>query len=203
MSDPIIFYCEVVSPYAYIGAHTIEKVAAKHGREVLWRPVSLGHIWKAIGATNVGPAAIPAKARYLLTDSGRAAKMAGLPMAKPAVFPVDAKLVRLAFYRLNARDPDLAKKFMLGVFDKYWAKSEEITTVAHLSGLAGELGIETSELEAALEDGDAKAAMIEATNAAVDSGAFGMPWFVVGDQVFWGSDRVPHIDQYLAFKAGK
>lgn len=199
MSDPIIFYCEVASPYAYIAAHTIEAVGTKHDREVLWRPVSLGHIWKAIGASNVGPAAIPQKAKYLLTDSGRAARMAGLPMAKPAVFPVDAKLARLAFYHLNARDPERAKKFMLGVFDKYWAKSEEITTVENLA----DLGIETSELEAALADQDAKAAMIEATNAAVDSGAFGMPWFVVGDQVFWGSDRVPHIDQYLAYKSGK
>lgn len=124
-------------------------------------------------------------------------------MAKPAVFPVDAKLARLAFYAISAKDKELGKKFATGVFEKYWAKSEEVTQPDHLKRLVDSLGVDTSVLEAALNDSDAKAAMIASTNAAVESGAFGMPWFRVGDQVFWGADRVLHIDKYLEYKASK
>ncbi|MFT6556561.1 2-hydroxychromene-2-carboxylate isomerase [Sneathiella sp.] len=201
MSDVIEFFFEYVSPYAYIAAKQIEEVGKKHGKEVIWRPVSLGHVWKSIGATNVGPGAVSQKAQYLMQDSARFAKMAGLEMSKPAVFPVDAKLARLAFYRLSAQDKDLGKAFAQGIFDKFWAKSEEITEPEHLEDLAKELKVDLSEIAEALTDADAKAAMIASTQAAIDCGAFGMPWFKYGEQVFWGADRIPHIDQYLAFKA--
>lgn len=201
MSDPIEFYFEYVSPYAFIAAKQIEEIGARHGREVVWRPVSLGHVWKAVNATNVGPGAIPQKSRYIMMDAGRSARIAGYAMAAPAVFPVDAKLARLAFYAISATDKELAKKFADGVFDKYWAKSEEITDAAHLKDLTDRLGIDAAILDSALTDPAAKAAMIASTEAAVESGAFGMPWFKVGDQVFWGADRVSHIDKYLEFKS--
>ncbi|OUR77478.1 hypothetical protein A9Q83_11040 [Alphaproteobacteria bacterium 46_93_T64] len=201
MSEPIEFFFEYVSPFAYIAAKQIEEVGAKHGREVVWRPIGLGHVWKAIGASN--PTSLPQKSNYIMMDSTRSARLAGIPITQPAVFPVDAKLARLAFYSLAKTDTELAKKFANGVFDIFWAKGEEITTLEHLTDLAAALGLDADVLTAALEDQDAKAAMIESTNAAVESGAFGMPWFKVGEQVFWGADRVSHIDQYLADKATK
>ncbi len=201
MTDVIEFYFEFNSPFAYIAANTIEDVAAKHGVDVSWRPVSLGHIWKAIGATNVGPAGNPVKLKYQAQDSARFAKLAGLPLTRPSVHPVDAKLARLAFYRLSAKDPELGKTFVKTVFDQFWGRGEDITDVEHLSGVMKEIGESEEELTAALTDDAAKKQVIDYTQAAIDSGAFGMPWFKVGDQVFWGADRIPHIDQYLAYKA--
>ncbi|WP_169568571.1 2-hydroxychromene-2-carboxylate isomerase [Sneathiella limimaris] len=201
MSLPIEFFIEFSSPYVYIAANQIDEIAAKHGSEVIWRPMSLGHVWKAIGAENVGPSSIPQKMNYINMDSGRSAKLAGLPMAKPAVFPIDAKLARLAFYRINRSNPELAKEFAKGVCRRVWAESKEVTAPEHLIELAKSLGIDESEITEAAEDADAKAEVIAATTAAVECGAFGVPWFKVGDQVFWGADRIAHIDQYLAFKA--
>lgn len=203
MSDPIEFFFEYVSPYAYIAAKQIEEVGKRHGVEVIWRPLSLGHVWKAIGATSVGPNALPQKSQYILMDAGRSAKLAGLPMASPAVFPVDAKLARLAFYAISEVDVALGKKFAEAVFEKFWAKSEEVTDASDLEDIAKDLGIDFSLIEGSLVNADAKAAMIASTEAAVESGAFGMPWFRIGSQVFWGADRIPHIDQYLGFKATK
>ncbi|MEP3244740.1 MAG: 2-hydroxychromene-2-carboxylate isomerase [Sneathiella sp.] len=202
MTNVIEFYFEFNSPFAYIAAHQIEEVAKKHGMEVSWRPISLGHVWKAIGATNVGPAGNPVKLKYQGKDSARFAKLAGLPLNRPAMHPVDAKLARLAFYRLSAKDPALGKSFVKGVFDQFWGRGEDITTADQLAGVMKNLGQDESELEASLSDNEAKTAMIAFTQEAIDSGAFGMPWFKVGDEVFWGADRIPHIDQYLASKTG-
>lgn len=201
MTDVIEFYFEFNSPFAYIAAHQIEDVASNHDLSVSWRPVSLGHVWKAIGATNVGPAGNPVKLKYQGQDSARFAKLAGLPLKRPENHPVDAKLARLAFYRLAAKDEALGKKFATAVFDQFWARGEDITGVEQLSDIVKELGVDEAELTASLEDAAAKKQMIEFTQAAIDSGAFGMPWFKVGDQVFWGADRISHIDQYLAYKA--
>ncbi len=201
MTNVIEFYFEFNSPFAYIAAHTIEDVAAKHGASVSWRPVSLGHVWKAIEAINVGPAGHPVKLKYQAQDSARFAKLSGLPLTRPSVHPVDAKLARLAFYRLSAKDPELGKTFVKAVFDQFWGRGEDITGVEHLAGVMKEIGESEGELTAALDDAAAKQQMIDYTQAAIDSGAFGMPWFKVGDQVFWGADRIPHIDQYLAYKA--
>jgi len=203
MSKTIEFFVEFSSPYVYVAAPQIEEVAARHGYDVVWRPVSLGHVWKAIGATNTGPSSLPQRASYIMMDSGRSARLAGLPMTKPAVFPVDAKLARLMFYHLAEKDADVATKFARGVLDYMWGQGKEITTPEHLADLLKSLGVDPAELPAALEDKDAKAAMFASTEAAVESGAFGMPWFRVGSQVFWGADRVPHIDKYLAHKEAK
>lgn len=201
MTNVIEFYFEFNSPFAYIAANAIEDVAAKHGATVSWRPVSLGHVWKAIEAVNVGPAGHPVKLKYQARDSARFAELYGLPLTRPAVHPIDAKLARLAFYRLSVKDEELGKRFVKAAFDKFWGRGEDITTADQLSSVMSEIGESDAELAAALEDQNAKKAVIENTQAAVDSGAFGMPWFKVGDEVFWGADRIPHIDLYLASKA--
>jgi len=199
MSEPIEFYLEFVSPFAYIAAKETEIVAAKHGREVIWRPIAFGHLCKALGIER--PASIPQKLKYILMDSTRSAAMSGISITKPAVFPVDAKLARLAFYALNKSDKELAKKFAAGVFEVFWVKGMEITEPAHLENLASSLDLDADFLVNAAQDQDAKVDMIAATNSAVDSDAFGVPWFKIGDQVFWGADRVSHIDKYLENQA--
>lgn len=203
MNIPVEFFIEFSSPYNYIAVNQIEKIAKKNGSEAIWRPISLGHVWNAIEANNVGPNSLPQKTNYINMDSGRSAKIAGLPMAKPAAFPVDAKLARLVFYRVNRNDPAMAKEFAKGVSRLLWAESKEITAPEHLMALAKSLGIAESDVAGAADDADAKADVIAATTAAVESGCFGVPWFKVGEQVFWGADRIAHIDQYLAFKAKK
>ena len=203
MTITVEFFVEFSSPYNYIAVNQIDEVATKNGVEAIWRPISLGHVWKSIEANNVGPNSIPQKMDYINMDSGRSAKMAGLPMAKPAVFPVDAKLARLIFYRVSRKNTTLAKEFAKGVSRQLWAESKEITTPEHLMELAKSLGISETDVMAAANDTDAKADVIAATTAAVESGCFGVPWFKVGTQVFWGADRIAHIDQYLAFKTKK
>jgi 2-hydroxychromene-2-carboxylate isomerase len=199
MSAAIIFYWDFTSPYAYLGANLIEAVAKKHGREVDWRPISLGHLWKAIPDRTPFP---KIKMDYMMHDWERSAQLADLPIVKlPMPFPTDAKLPRLLFYRLKAQDPAKAVAFAKAVFRQYWGEGRDIAAPEHLTAILKELGIPEEEIAAAAEDKEARQKVIDATSEAVEIKAFGVPTFMIDGEMFWGSDRIDHIDRWLARRA--
>jgi 2-hydroxychromene-2-carboxylate isomerase len=199
MADPIVFYWDFPSPYAYIGANQIEAVAAKHGRSVDWRPVSIGHLWKAIPDRTPFP---KIKMDYMMHDWTRSAQLAGLPIVTtPDPFPTDAKLPRLLFYRLKAQDVAKAKAFALAAYRQYWGEGKDIARPEHLAGLVKPLGIPEAEIAAAAEDAAARQAVLDSTAEAIALKAFGTPTFMVDGEMFWGSDRIDQIDRWLARKA--
>lgn len=199
MADPIVFYWDFPSPYAYIGANEIEAVAARHGRNVDWKPVSIGHLWKAIPDRTPFP---KIKMDYMMHDWTRSAQLAGLPIVTtPDPFPTDAKLPRLLFYRLKAQDVAKAKAFALAAYRQYWGEGKDIAKAEHLAGIAKALGIPETEIAAAAEDAAARQAVLDATAEAIALKAFGTPTFMVDGEMFWGSDRIGQIDRWLARKA--
>ncbi|MFN4310707.1 MAG: 2-hydroxychromene-2-carboxylate isomerase [Ferrovibrio sp.] len=199
MADPIVFYWDFPSPYAYIGANRIEAVAARHGRSVDWRPISIGHLWKAIPDRTPFP---KIKMDYMMHDWTRSAQLAGLPIVTtPDPFPTDAKLPRLLFYRLKAQDTAKARAFALAAYRQYWGEGRDIAKPEHLAGIVKSLGIAESEIAVAAEDAAARQAVLAATAEATALKAFGTPTFVVDGEMFWGSDRIDQIDQWLSRKA--
>ncbi len=195
MAEPITFYLEFSSPFAYLAAQLIEPVGERHDREVLWRPISIAHVWQAIGyRADMVPRI---KMRHTRLDAARCAKLADVPFTEPTPFPVDARLARRTFYRLDADNPALAKRFALAVFDQYWGEGRDIREPVDLAGLAAGLRIDPAELEAARADDAAKQRMVAASDAALASGCYGVPWFVVDAETFWGHDRIPYIDRWL------
>ena len=196
MAEPLTFYTEFSSPYAYLAAQSIDEMAARHGRDVVWRPVSVGHIFQAVGYTADMVPKI--KREHARVDVARCARLIEVPFSHPESFPVDAKLARLVFYRLDRRDPDLARRFALGVFYKFWGEGHDIRDSDTLAGLGAGLRIAADEITAAADDPQAKAEMIRHTNAAIADGCYGMPWIVVDGESFWGHDRLDYIDRYLA-----
>lgn len=199
MPEPIVFYFEFASPYAYLAAQRIDAAAARRGRTVDWKAISLGHVLKARG---VSREAMPReKLEYIQLDARRAGEMLGFPLRMPTVFPADAKAARLVFYRLKARDPRLAVNFARAVYARYWGEGQDISAPQHLVAAAVPLGVGADEVEAALEDPAARQAMIAATDEAIGRGVFGAPSFIVDGELFWGQDRIEMIEWRLA-KAG-
>jgi 2-hydroxychromene-2-carboxylate isomerase len=196
MAAPITFFWDFTSPYAYIGTHLIEAVAAKHGRSVDWRPLSLGHLWKAIPDRAPFP---KVKMEHMMHDWTRSAKLYGLPIVTtPDPFPTDAKLPRLLFYRLKAQDPAKAVAFAKAAFRQYWGEGRDIAQPAQLASIVASLGVPESEIAAAATDAEARQQVLDATAEAAQKQAFGTPTFIVDGEMFWGSDRVDHLDRWLA-----
>lgn len=196
MAAPITFYWDFTSPYAYIGAFLIDEVAAKHNRSVDWRPVSIGHLWKAIPDRAPMP---QVKMEYSMHDWTRSAKLAGLPIVTtPNPFPTDAKLPRLLFYRLKTQDPQKGIAFAKAAFTQYWGEGRDIAKPEHLTDILRMLEIPESEIAAAAEDPAARQQVLDATSEAAQKKAFGTPTFIVDGEMFWGSDRIDHLDRWLA-----
>jgi 2-hydroxychromene-2-carboxylate isomerase len=197
----ITFYFDFVSPNSYIAAHGIDDIAAKHARAVDWRPVSLFQVWDTIDHHPLGKP--KAKARYLVRDFKRSAAIAGLPLTMPKPFPLDADLARRAFYRIAARDPELARAFALAVFGRYWAEGEDISTPEQIAANTAALGVGADEMVAAADDEAAATAAMSATEEAIEAGAFGVPYMVVDGEPFWGQDRLGHLDWWLERQAAE
>lgn len=200
MAEPILFITEFSSPYAYIAGHMIDEVAQKHGRTVDWLPISLGHLWKAIG--HDAQAAPPRKMHYAMKDWTRAAKQQGLPIVtKPDSFPANPKVPLRIFYHLKSSDPAKATAFARAVFDRFWGEGKPISNIADLQGIAKALGIDPQTLAVAENDEAAKAAVADAVARADEMGAFGTPTFFVDGEMYWGHDRLTALDRTLSAKA--
>lgn len=195
MPEPITFYFEFASPYAYLAALRIDAAAARCGRSVDWRAVSLAHVLKAQGASRDGMGR--AKLDYIMRDAERSAEMHGAPFRLPAVFPVDSKAARQAFHRLKARDRELARRFALAVYRRYWGEGRDVTTPEQIAQATAAIGVGADEVAAALADPAARQAAIDATAQAVGQGMFGAPAFVVDGELFWGQDRIEMIEWRL------
>ncbi|MBM3557371.1 MAG: 2-hydroxychromene-2-carboxylate isomerase [Alphaproteobacteria bacterium] len=196
MAEPIVFYTEFSSPYAYIASKSIDALAARHGRTVRWRPIPLYFVFKTLyDRPDAGP---KVKRDYIMMDSARSADLLGIRMVQPAVFPLDGKLARRVFYRLEAEDPALAVRFAKLIFDTYWGEGTETRTVDQVAPVAARLGVSRATVEAANDDAAAKTAERAAFDDAMKDGMFGAPYFVVDGEKFWGADRLDHIDLWLA-----
>jgi len=92
MKKQIDFYFDVVSPYSYVASTLIEDVAQRCNADLLWNPILLGGIFKAVGTSNA-PGLTPAKKPYMLKDLQRLSRHYGIPLQMPPDFPVRTVLV--------------------------------------------------------------------------------------------------------------
>ncbi|RED52545.1 2-hydroxychromene-2-carboxylate isomerase [Aestuariispira insulae] len=195
MSDPIEFYYDLSSPYGYIGAHLIEDVAARHEREVLWKPFMLGAVFKEEGTQPL--VFYPKKGAYARHDMARTARLHGLPLNFPEKFPQltvnAARIILWAGHQDQAERKRLSLAFYHGIF----GEGHDISDKAVIRNICETHGIDWAEAEAAMADPAIKDQLKEETQAALDRGVFGAPYFIVGDEPFWGVDHLPQLEKWL------
>lgn len=192
---PIQFYFDFSSPYGYFASLAVDAMAARHGREVVWKPIMIGSAFKASG--NVPLVAQPLKGEYSRHDWERMARMMKAPYRFPDRFPVPSLPPSRAFWWLNASDPALAKRFAGAVYHAYFAENRDISDMATTCGIGAGLSIDPAGLEAAAQDPVWKNRLKDETEAAIAAGVFGSPFFLVDGEGFWGADRLPMIEDWL------
>ncbi|GAB4168506.1 MAG: 2-hydroxychromene-2-carboxylate isomerase [Rhodocyclaceae bacterium] len=196
MSEAIEFWFDFSSPYSYLASEGIDALAQRYGRKVKWRPMLLG---VAFGKTGQQPLlTIPLKGEYSRRDIERCARYYGVPFAMPEKFPLATQGAARAYYWLHERDCALARAFAHAVFRAYWVEGRDISQTEVVLGIAAALGVGRQELEAALASPALRQRLREHTDGIIARGMFGAPWFVVDGEPFWGADRLPQIEKWLA-----
>ena len=196
VKEPIEFWFDFSSPYSYIASERIDKLAAKHGRKVKWRPIMLGAAFKASGLPFL--ISVPLKGDYSKRDFDRSARFIGVPYKFPPKFPVITLASARGYYWLHGQDCARAREFAHAVFRAYWVDGRDIGELPVVLEIAGKLGIDRDAFTAAIATPEVKDCLKQETEAAVARGMFGAPYFMVDGEPFWGADRLPQIDKWLA-----
>jgi 2-hydroxychromene-2-carboxylate isomerase len=197
MSGPIDFYFDFISPYGYLASTQIEKIAAKHGREVAWHPFLLGvTVMNVMGLKPIMET--PLKSDYAVIDRPRMAKLFGVPLVIPDLAGVNSLAASRAFYWIKASDPALATEFAKRIFHRLWVDGEDITDAEAVVAEATVLGIDGDALRDGLQDRWTKDLLRDAVDRTIARKVFGAPFFIVDDEPIWGIDRLWMLEHWLA-----
>jgi 2-hydroxychromene-2-carboxylate isomerase len=190
------FFFDIGSSYSYLAATQMAAFSERTSTPVRWRPFLLGAVFKA--TSNDLPIRVPAKARWMMSDMQAWCDYYGIPLRLPSRFP----LVTLRTQRFLAAVERTGAQHLpaaaLSLFAAYWANDQDPTTDPALTAAANAAGLDAAALIAQTETQDVKDHLRATTDEAVKRGAFGAPTLFVGDVMFWGNDRLPLLERYLA-----
>jgi 2-hydroxychromene-2-carboxylate isomerase len=189
------FWYDFSSPFAYLAATQIDALAARAGARVVWRPFLLGALFRAIGTADVPLFTFSeSKQSFIREDMQRWAELYGVPFRFPSRFPMRS----VSALRLVLLADDASRDRLSGsLFRAYWADDRDIADPDELRALCAESGVDPALVERVGSD-EAKLALRQATDDAVQRGLCGAPSFVVGDTLFWGQDRLQFVEKALA-----
>jgi 2-hydroxychromene-2-carboxylate isomerase len=195
MARAIEFHWDLGSTNSYFALHLIKPVAARHSARIVPHPFNLGYVFR--------------KHHYVLMDEPRAkianriadlqrwARRYKLPFKMPGKFPIKTSPALRGALAMRRFGKEWA--FMEAIFAAYWERDD--ASVAELEGLrpvAETLGVDPERFLALCESAEVRQELIAETDAALARGVFGAPSFVVGDEIFWGKDRMDFVDEELA-----
>jgi 2-hydroxychromene-2-carboxylate isomerase len=197
MSSPraIEFWFDFTSIYCYPAVMRIETLAKAHHRELIWRPFLLGPVLKSMGWSAPPLLIHEAKGHYTWRDIERRCAANGLAFKRPAEFPLRSLLpLRIATL---GRDAAWIGGFCRRVMHAAYVEDREIHSIEAMTGVLTDMQLPASEiLEQAAADAN-KEKLRASTEEAVARGIFGAPSFFVGEEMFWGDDR---LDDAMAWK---
>ncbi len=185
------------SPNAYFAAMALPAVAARRGASIDYRPFFLGGLFKLLGAPQTPGMSSPEKAAQSLRDLERWSRKYDIPFRFPSRFPMNTlKALRLA---LLAEELGVAHgKLAEAVFRAYWVDDRDISDDAVLSEILTSLGVDAPSALARADSPEVKDALRARTEAARVRGIFGAPVCIVGDELFFGKDRLEFVEDALA-----
>ncbi len=194
MAAPIQFWFDFASTYSYLSAMRIEESASAKGVSVEWNPFLLGPIFADQGWNNSPFNLYPAKGKYMWRDMERLCAARGLPLRRPDPFPQNGlKAARLVL----AADLQDRAKLVCAIFDAEFGNGLDISDESVLSDCLISSGL-PSDLMDRTQTPDIKNALFGQVDRAKTLGIFGAPSFIVGDELYWGDDRLNEALSYAA-----
>jgi 2-hydroxychromene-2-carboxylate isomerase len=182
------FWFEFASTYSYPAAHRIEAAARERRVPIAWRAFLLGPIFREQGWNDSPFNLYPAKGRYMWRDLERVCDSLGIPLRRPTQFPRPSLLAARVACRFPG-EPWLPG-FIRAVYHANFAADRDIGDFSVIADCLGEAGAAADDVLAEARSEASKQGLREATAEAARRGVFGAPAFLVGDELFWGNDRL-------------
>jgi 2-hydroxychromene-2-carboxylate isomerase len=185
--DRPLFFYDLGSPYAYLAAERVNALFAEtRGEPPEWRPILLGGLFKRFGRDSWARGEGRNRG---MREVERRASAYGLPSVKwPEPFPGNTLLaMRAATY---AKEIGRAVSFSLAAFRQAFAAGRDLTEPDNVLLAAAAAEMHPRAVLSAIERDSVKRALREATELAGDLGVRGVPSVAVGEQIFWGDDRL-------------
>ena len=191
---PVEFLFDFGSPATYLAHKRVPEIAARSGATFDYQPFLLGGVFKATG--NSSPVMVPAKGRWMLGDLGRWAKRHGTPFNMNPNFPINTLTLMRGAAGLKGK-PGF-ERYVDAVFDAIWKDRENMNDASVVAEVLYAAGLDGAAIAEIANSDEAKAALKDATERAVERGAFGAPTFFIGDEMHFGQDRLDWVEAAVA-----
>jgi 2-hydroxychromene-2-carboxylate isomerase len=194
----ITYYAMPLSPWTYLGHQRFCDLAAKAGARVELKMMDLGQVFAVSGGLPLGQRSQQRQA-YRLQELARWRELLQLPLnSHPKYFPANGMAATLIVLHLRDTVSTAAALGFLGaVLKAVWAQDLNIADDAVLAQLLTAQGLDSALVQAAHNDASI-AAYHQDTQDAIAAGVFGSPTYVIGDQLYWGQDRLNFVESALA-----
>jgi 2-hydroxychromene-2-carboxylate isomerase len=184
---PIEVWIEYSSTYSYLTVARIGRLAEQHGLALDWQPFFLPPVRDQQGLGFPFPEG-SAKTAYMWRDLERRAATLGLPYRQPSTYPVNS--LASARVALLGKADGWCQRFTEEAFRLHWTEGRLIGTDDNLETALRSLGLDPAQVLPLANSAANKEALKAQTARAVERGIFGAPSFVVGQELFWGDDRL-------------
>ncbi len=196
MTKTVEFFFDLGSPASYLAWTQLPGICARTGATLRYRPMLLGGVFQATG--NASPAAIPAKARHTMIDMQRFARRYDVPMHFNPFFPINTLTLMRAAIGVQMRQPERFGAYLDAMFRALWQDKRNLGDPTVLAAVLQEAGFDPQAMLALVGDQDVKDALKAATEEAVKRGVFGAPTCFVGEEMYFGQDRLDFVEEALA-----
>ena len=192
------FHFDFGSPNAYLAHKLLPGIEARTGVEFAYVPILLGGVFKL--TNNRSPAesliGIRNKMEYERLEMARFIRRHAIPFAMNPHFPVNTLMLMRG--AVAAEELDLLARYVDAVFDHMWADPKKMDDPAVIEAALTASNLPARDLLALVQTQPVKDRLLVNTQNSVERGTFGAPTFFVGDEIYFGKDRLGDVEAALA-----
>ena len=189
------FYFDLGSPYSYLAYYRLLQIAEQQEIQIVYKPILLGGVFKATG--NRSPIEIPVKGVYSILDMQRWAEYYQIQMQMNPHFPMNTLTLMRILTGVQLLHLEKFEQVLKLLFDAMFGTPQNLNELTVLAEVLKPSGFSVEDIMSMVQSDVVKQKLITETEQAIQRGLFGAPTFFVGDEMYWGQDRLHFVEQAL------
>jgi 2-hydroxychromene-2-carboxylate isomerase len=199
MTETLTVYIDYKSPYAYLAMEQTRALAGDFNLDITWHPYSL-QIQDYLGQVDTRNPHQWRRVKYSYMDARRMANERGLIVLGPQKL-FDSTISHVGMLYAGDAGTEVQDRYHDIVFERFFKRDLNIEDPDAIAKVLLEAGATVNNFQDILES-EGRARLDSVLKDAEDRlGIFGVPTYVIGNEIFWGGDRIPQVRRYLEQRA--